>query len=242
MIDYNTALGLLLLIGVVLATSMVSFFVSVSKKNLKLLLSFSAAFLLSVAFTVILPEVYEQHDSVRLYAFIILCGFFLQIILEFFSQGVEHGHIHVHQHKNKFSYLIPLSLSLYVHSFLEGLPLHGTNPLSNPIFWGIILHNIPVSFAFGTLLKGLLIKTWHSFVIIFVFSLATPLGWWAGGAIANLTLISNFEPIALSLSVGIFIHISTTIIFETGENHKYNFQKIFSILLGFGLGLLLSGH
>jgi hypothetical protein len=45
--------------------------------------------------------------------------------------------------------------------------------------------------------------------------------------------------IILAIVVGMFLHISTTIIFETSENHKFNFVKLISILLGCGLAILM---
>jgi formate/nitrite transporter FocA (FNT family) len=47
------------------------------------------------------------------------------------------------------------------------------------------------------------------------------------------------EHVILAVVVGIFLHISTTIIFETSENHKFNLLKLVSILVGcaFAFGL-----
>jgi len=40
--------------------------------------------------------------------------------------------------------------------------------------------------------------------------------------------------------IGIFLHISTAIMFETGENHKYNLAKIMSMIAGVFLAALIS--
>ena len=59
----------------------------------KLLLSFSGAYLLSVTVFELLPEVYaEAIDGIGIF---IMLGLLLQILLEFVSKGVEHGHLHV---------------------------------------------------------------------------------------------------------------------------------------------------
>ena len=86
-------------------------------KNIKLLLAFSGAFLLSLTVFDILPEVYEHLDAKQTGLFI-MAGIFIQIFLEFFSQGAEHGHVHIHEHQNAFPWL--LFISLCIHSFLEG--------------------------------------------------------------------------------------------------------------------------
>ena len=38
--------------------------------------------------------------------------------------------------------------------------------------------------------------------------------------------------------IGIFMHVSTTILFETSEDHHYNRKKGIAILLGAGLATL----
>src|SRR5690606_33268310 len=63
------------------------------EKIFKLLLAFSGAFLLSITVFELLPEVFEDHSGKGPGIFI-MCGIFLQIFLEFFSKGAEHGHIH----------------------------------------------------------------------------------------------------------------------------------------------------
>ena len=35
-----------------------------------------------------------------------------------------------------------------------------------------------------------------------------------------------------ALIIGVFLHISTIILFESSENHKFNFKKFTAILLG----------
>ena len=50
----------------------------------------------------------------------------------------------------------------------------------------------------------------------------------------------NFDfNIILAVVVGMFLHISTTIIFETNENHKFNVMKLTSILIGCSLAFLM---
>ena len=79
---------LLLIVSVVLGGLLVDLFKKSS--NLKLLLSFSGGFLLMIIFAHILPESYEALGINT--GYFVLCGFLLQIILEYFSKGAEHGH------------------------------------------------------------------------------------------------------------------------------------------------------
>ena len=49
---------------------------------------------------------------------------------------------------------------------------------------------------------------------------------------AGVANIDYIIQISLGVVVGIFLHISTTIMFESSNNHKYNFTKMAAILLG----------
>ena len=69
--------------------------------NLKLFLAFSGAFLLSTTIFELLPEVYSQLETKKIGVFI-MGGILLQIILEFYSKGAEHGHLHYNESKSLF--------------------------------------------------------------------------------------------------------------------------------------------
>lgn len=207
--------------GVVLA------FISKHQKtiNIKLLLSFSGAFLLALTLFDLLPEVYEHLDVKRTGLFIMI-GILLQIILEFFSKGAEHGHVHIHKNETTFPWL--LFISLCIHSFLEGFPIHEHNDM----VYGVLIHKIPIA----TLITAFLIQSDFRKVQIIgfltIFTAMTPLG----------TLISNTSELATgyiyiinAIVIGIFFHISTTILFESGEGHKFNLSKLIAIILGIGI-------
>ena len=46
--------------------------------------------------------------------------------------------------------------------------------------------------------------------------------------------------VVLAVVVGMFLHISTTIIFETSENHRINFLKLICILFGGVLAMFIA--
>ena len=77
--------------------------------NTKLLLSFSGSFLLALTLFELLPEVYEHLDT-KLAGLFIMCGIMLQLVLELFSKGAEHGHVHIHKHESAFPWLLFISL------------------------------------------------------------------------------------------------------------------------------------
>src|ERR1700759_1546008 len=61
-------------------------------KMLKLVLSFSGAYLFGITVLHLIPDAY--HDNDNYVGVFILIGFLFQIVLEQFSDGVEHGHMH----------------------------------------------------------------------------------------------------------------------------------------------------
>ncbi len=230
-----------LILSVVVGGVLVVF---LEKKNqatfIKLSLAFSGGFLLAIAFIHFLPELYaEQHTSIGVW---VLLGFLVQLFLEYFSGGIEHGHIHAHANK-KIPYGLLISLS--IHSFIEGIPLanntlhehdHLVGHHHESLLLGIILHQLPVAIALMTLLRKSLIKSSTSWILLIIFGLMTPLGLIFGKLIPMNSSIP-FMDILLALVVGMFLHISTTIIFETNENHRFNLAKLTAILLGVGLSV-----
>lgn len=206
--------------------------------NLKLLLSFSGGYLLTIIFTHILPETYSHIGATA--GFFILVGFLLQIFLEYFSKGVEHGHTHTHSVGKAFPVVLFISLS--IHAFVEAIPLvagheghvHGEVNL----FWGIFLHKVPVAVALLTVFKASGLTTLKSWVFLGVFGLMAPIGLLFGSYLtANYSMDLDW---VMAIAIGMFLHISTTIIFESSEGHKINFMKLLAILIGFGLGVVVS--
>jgi zinc transporter ZupT len=195
----------------------------------KLLLSFSGAFLLALTLFDLLPEVYEHLEGKKTGLFI-MAGILLQIILEFFSKGAEHGHVHIHKDETAFPWL--LFISLCIHSFLEGFPIHEHNDM----VYGVLIHKIPIA---ALLTMFLLQSSYSKFQIIgflTVFTIMTPLGTIVSN---NVVWISNYVFIINAIVIGIFFHISTVILFESGEGHKFNLSKLIAIILGVGIAYVI---
>lgn len=188
----------------------------------KLLLSFSGAFLLALTLFDLLPEVYEHLEAKRTGLFI-MCGILLQIVLEFFSKGAEHGHIHIHKDEMNFPWLLFISLS--IHSFLEGFPIHQENDM----VFGVFIHKIPIA----VLITAYLIQSSYSklqiALFLVVFASMTPLGTIISN---NSTAVNEYVNVINAVVIGIFLHISTTILFEASEGHKFNLSKLLAIVLG----------
>ena len=108
----------------------------------------------------------------------------------------------------------------------------------NNLFLGILFHRLPVAIALMTLLftaKASKIKAW---MILGLFAITTPIGLLIGFNSMNFMEGFDFN-IILAIVVGMFLHISTTIIFETSENHKFNFLKLLTIFAGCSIAFLM---
>ena len=193
------------------------------KSNLKLLLAFSGAFLLGITIFEMLPEIFHDHEHSKTISLFIVLGILLQICLEFFSKGAEHGHVHINDKENKFPWVLFISLS--VHSIIEGSPLAH----HDHILYGIVVHKIPVVIVLSTFFLKSDLKNWTIAVFLILFSLMTPLGTYLNN---EIPVLSEYSSHLMAMAVGIFLHISTTIIFESSDNHKFNLVKLLVISSG----------
>lgn len=209
------------------------------KTLIRLLLGFSGAYLLTITLIHVLPEVYE-HGGVKA-GFWVLFGFAVQIVLDTFSRGVEHGHAHLSGTGPKKNRIFGLMVTgLCIHGFLEGLPLGKVQSVLDPLALGIMLHSIPVTAAFAGLLHMEQFKRPRALVFLLLFVSMVPMGLLTG-FLFETSGFHAFHDVALALTVGIFLHISTTILFESGDHHQYHWQRILAILAGGALGLLSIG-
>ncbi|MBP6460053.1 MAG: ZIP family metal transporter [Crocinitomicaceae bacterium] len=233
----------LLIAAVVLGGAIVSIMDGMKQKQvIKIMLAFSGGFLLSIAFVHFLPELYESDTPYSIGIFILI-GFLIQLFLEYFSGGIEHGHIHVHKN-NRIPWALFISLS--IHSFIEGIPLaggevnaHHDHLSAQSLLLGILFHQTPVAIALMTLLKGSGITNTKSWVILISFSLMTPMGL-VFGKFAHNAIDTLSMNLLLAIVVGMFLHISTTIIFEASENHRFNLIKLISIIIGVILAVMIA--
>lgn len=211
-------------------------------KLLKLILSFSGAYLFAITVLHLIPDAFGGPDRGEIGIFI-LVGFLLQVFLEQFSEGVEHGHIHKHHDGHVFPFGIMISLCL--HAFLEGMPL--AKEQHNELIFGISLHHIPAAFALGSILMQNHFKKTSIVLYLLVFAIMAPLGYYVSLGLSNGSIggIEAYFNKIMGVVIGIFLHISTTILFESSADHKINTRKMIAVLLGIGvalIGFFTGGH
>ena len=221
--------------------------------KLKLLIAFSGAYLLSITALHLLPEVFTGDDRGAYFGSFILVGFFIQVMLEFLSGGIEHGHTHTHRSAG-----LPIGLmtGLCLHAFLEGMPLgggdaghshdgvehsHGHSHGVEPLLLGIVLHKYPVAMVFLAMLLNSGLGKPKAFGLLAIFAAMAPLG----TLLSGVEVVGQFHRESLAIVIGIFLHVSTTILFESSEGHRFNVYKMMAIAVGLALAaasMLLNAH
>lgn len=210
-------------------------------RRMHYLLAFSGSFLLSITFLHLLPETFDSLGGKA--GIYILGGFFLQLIIQRITHGVEHGHAHVshdgHHHAIPIASIVA---GLSLHAFMEGLPLgfnyrmEATEP---SLYLAVAAHKLPEAMLLTTLVAGQGGRR-KAAIILFFFSLVTPVaGVLATKLGTHYLFMSRLVMVLIPIVAGAFIHISTTIFFESGtRQHMLTRSKVAAIVLGIGLGLL----
>ncbi|WP_375435274.1 ZIP family metal transporter [uncultured Hymenobacter sp.] len=211
---------------------------------MKPLLAFSGAYLFTLTITHLLPEaLLLVPGNMHRIGYFVLAGFFGQLVLEVFSQGVEHGHVHQHtSHAGHVPFL--LLFSLLIHSFLEGsilvkAPAAGTvSDNFYAILTGVALHHIPAAFALVAALMLRLGGFRRALPFLVLFALAAPVGIVISNyVVLDQLLTGGLYAGLLGFVAGNFLHVSTTILFETSPEHRLNLPKLAATLAGTALAL-----
>ncbi len=206
--------------------------------SVKILLTFSGGYLLSITVFHLLPMTYEAHN--QHFGLWIMIGFSIQLLLEFMSKGMEHGHAHTELLRNK---ILPFTLlmGLFIHALLESLPIdfHPDKPSRNAFLLAIVIHKFPVSIILYATLSELTSNKWIIVGWMALFSLVAPLGAWLG---KTLPFLKDHHGELNALVLGIFLHISTTILSESDQSHRFNFMKFTIVLIACVIAWLSVAH
>ena len=130
-----------------------------------------------------------------------------------------------------------LLLSLSIHSFIEGIPLTAPSDILTDVhqlYWSIILHKFPSAFAFCLILLQNCIPKKKIWLYLIVFSLMNPFGAWCGSLLAGNGIELGMEVLKAftAIATGSFIHISTTILYESSNHHRITTDRLIFVALG----------
>ena len=106
--------------------------------------AFSGAFLFAVTVFLWMPTLAESSHIGSVpssnWGLWIVIGYFLQFALDGLSKGLEHGH--AHGHGNPW----PAFIGLWIHSFVEAVPLFGLREDSQAaLVISLGVHNLPIA-------------------------------------------------------------------------------------------------
>jgi len=215
-------------ITVVLGAAVVIVWRPKQLRYVKNLLAFSGAFLLSITVFEMLPTVFSHTQSSSLGLWI-MGGILIQILLESLSKGAEHGHIHINTH-SKFPW--GLFVGLCLHAFLEGTPIEQHEHL----IWGVLVHKLPIAIIISYFLWQSHLSKAKMWVFLLLFALMTPLGTWSVHTFEGL---QQYSIEMSALVIGIFLHVSTTILFESSEGHRFDITKLLAIVSAIFLAFMV---
>ena len=102
--------------------------------------------------------------------------------------------------------------------------------------YGVLIHKIPIAALLTMFLLQSSFSKLQIIGFLVVFTMMTPLGTIVSN---NVDWISSYVFIINAIVIGIFFHISTVILFESGEGHKFNLSKLTAIILGVGIAYLI---
>lgn len=206
--------------------------------DLKYLLVFAGAFIFSITIVHLLPELLTASEHPQRIGLFVLIGFFMQVFLDFVTTGVEHGHFHQHAHHEGRLSPVMLMAGLCIHALMDGSIFvhpgaHGAGENSAGLLIGIVLHKVPAAIALMSILSQSFKSKQILLLFLIIFSLASPFGLAFSELLHHNQLVSR-EGFLIIFAVvsGNFLHISTTIYFESSPEHTFHRKKIFISLLG----------
>jgi zinc and cadmium transporter len=245
----------LLFLTAIAAGSLAYFIPNWQERYFKLVLVFAGSYLFAITVIHILPELFVNSKNPNQIGLYVLLGFLLQQILDLFSSGVEHGHIHhpSQMHNKSLGGVFTIMIGLFLHAFLEGTLLshdgllqHSNEHLhheghhhhgSNHLLFGILLHKGPEAFALVAVLGTALSKR-AVYALLIIFALASPMGM----VLSSFLYENNFITgeglnIFYGIVAGGFLHISTTIFFESSPDHRFHLNKVIISIIAFALAI-----
>ncbi len=207
-------------------------------RRVKLLNTFTGAYLFTLVALHLLPDLYapEVGEVVKplVIGGFILAGFMLQLALDAVSMGIEHGHAHEIHGRMAFGILA----GLCVHAFVEALalgnsPEHIETAARHFLLISVVVHNYPISIALlGMLLQSGMKKS-RALACLALFAAMAPIGM----CLSTHTGLAVYHRYLTAIVVGIFMHIATTILFESEDHHRFPLPKIGALLVGLALGI-----
>lgn len=231
--QYATLSAVLMLVGAMIAAFMIK---KPGRLVMQDMLSLSGAFLFGVLILELIPDIF--HEEGHSAGILFIAGFFLQTGMDYWTSGIEHGHLHVPPTAGR-SFVFSLFIGLGLHAILDGLPFAGIDfhgHQHGSIYLAVLLHKLVEGFTIFIILGMMGYATRITWLYLSLFSLITPLGMALFSSIPFL--LGHFHQV-LAFAGGSLLHVAVTILFESEHKHHHGMpvRKLISILIG----LILAG-
>jgi zinc transporter ZupT len=114
--------------------------------------------------------------------------------------------------------------------------------LQTSLMAGIVIHNIPIAIVLVSFFLHSGVSKRNTFLLLAFFSIMTPVGGLCSNFFSDFFSfnIQTYTNTIMAFVVGIFLHVSTSILFEACENHKYNLVRFATVIFGVAVAFAVS--
>lgn len=201
----SVTLGIVAAIASLLGSFIVLTKKRITKNFLFYFIACGAGFLLATSLIDMIPESLKISQNA---IFFIILGFFIIHFFEHIFSPHFHFGEETHKEEIKKSTAWTIFLALTIHTFLDGVSISAGFNISSIlgfiIFAAVILHKIPDGFTIASVMLASGREKLGALAASLILSLSTIAGtFWAA-------VFTNYTPILLAISAGVFLHISAT--------------------------------
>ncbi len=215
------------------------FYIKKSPTNLHLLITFSTGVMIGVLFIMLFPEALERTSdaghSFELASYMVLIGFVLLLIIDFFVKRYLNVEDNCEEEKSHTVTSLSAFAGLAIHSFFDGLALAAAfiagEEVGIMVLIALCLHKAVVVFSLAsTLLMSENKKSAWKFIL--AFSVISPIA-----AVVSYVCMNSgsmdFAGPALCFSVGIFMFVTLCDMVPEAFHHKdKGFKQIGVLIIG----------
>jgi len=228
-----------LLCAAIIATFAGGLLASKFRKNLKLLVGFSAGLLVGVAFFDLLPEAFGLSEA-RLASFFLALGFLMYFLLERFILVHPCSEEHCASERHSRPSGASAILGLVLHRFLDGavimLSFKADVQVGIIVALAIIIHSIPDGINSVTVM---LLKRHNSFWKWFA---ALAIAVFAGATVAFFAPIQESQlGYLIAFVAGWFLYLGASDLLPEAHKQHKDFPALVATLAGFAVMALATG-
>lgn len=235
--------------------------------NLPIILAFGGAYIMGLIFLHLVPEAFSFNSIAGIFVLLgFLVQIFLEYISKGLEHGhVHHSGNGKVLKVLPWAAIVSLCIHAFLESMplAEGavavshaghqvqsmghththVHVNGSMAIGSALFIGLAIHKFPVALVLMGLMKSIGSSAIVRWALLSMFGLMPLFGMYFYDSILHSSTslpggVGVFIAATQGLVIGILLHVSTTVLFESGEGHHFNFKKLTFTLLGLGLAYL----